>query len=67
MNRTLEDNKETVDMVASGQEQRAWIEKRFGFVTGKEAFRPSADAEPYIRDTYGVRVVLQHDAGKAAW
>jgi len=61
VNRTLEDNKETVDRVASGQEERRMMEKRFGYVTGKEAFRPSADEDPYIRDTYGVRVVILHD------
>jgi hypothetical protein len=37
------------------------IEKRFGYVTGKEAFRANSDDDPYIRDTYGVRVVLRHD------
>jgi hypothetical protein len=61
VNRTLEDNKETVDRVASGQENWVLLEKRFGYVTGKEAFRPNADTEPHIRDTYGVRIVLLHD------
>ena len=37
------------------------MEKRFGYVTGKEAFRSNADADPYIRNTYGVRVVIRHD------
>jgi hypothetical protein len=30
-------------------------------VTGKEAFRSSADADPYIRDTYGVRMIIRND------
>jgi hypothetical protein len=61
VNRTLEDNKETVDRVASGRAKEAMVENRFGYVTGKEAFRANGDAEPHIRNTYGVRVVIRHD------
>ncbi|MGC2781540.1 MAG: RNase A-like domain-containing protein [Bradyrhizobium sp.] len=61
VNRVLEDNKATVDLVASGRKDGATLERRFGYVTGKEAFRPSVDSEPYVRNTYAVRVRIQHD------
>ena len=61
VNRTLEENKETVDRVASGAQDRATLEKRFGYVTGKEAFRANGDAEPYVRSTHGIRMVIRHD------
>jgi hypothetical protein len=31
-------------------------------VTGKEAFRPNGDSDPYIRDSYGVRAVIVNDS-----
>ncbi|MBS0233749.1 MAG: phage portal protein [Proteobacteria bacterium] len=61
VNRTLESYPDRVDAVASGSEDEAVLNKRFGYVTGKEAYRPDADAEPYIRPTYAVRVVIQTD------
>jgi hypothetical protein len=60
VNQMLQDNRATVDAVANGQGE-AVLEKRFGYMTGKEAFRAAPDAEPYIRNTYGVRVVIRHD------
>jgi hypothetical protein len=38
------------------------LERRIGSVTGKEAFRPNGDSDPYIRDTYGVRAVIIPDS-----
>jgi len=61
VNRTLEANGDQVHAVATGAIADVEIEKRFGYVTGKEAFRPDADAEPYIRPTYSVRVRIQTD------
>lgn len=61
VNRTIEDNQSEVDLVAAGGKAEAVLNKRFGYVTGKEAFRPDADSEPYIRNTYEVRVVIRHD------
>ena len=61
VNRTLEENKETVDRVASGAQDRATLEKRLGYVTGKEPFRANGDAEPYVRSTYGIRMVIRDD------
>jgi hypothetical protein len=50
-----------LDQVAAGKVKQAKLEQRFDFVTGKEAFRPNGDSEPYIRDTDSVRVVIRHD------
>ena len=54
-------NKDEVDQVAAGKKRDATLQERFEFVTGKEAFRPNGDSEPYIRDTCSVRVVIRHD------
>jgi hypothetical protein len=62
VNRSLERNSAMVDIVAAGDMPEAILDTRFGYVTGKEAYRPDADAAPYIRDTYAVRVVIRHDA-----
>ena len=55
----------TVDRVAAGKLKEAKLQERFGFVTGKEACRPNGDSDPYIRDTYSVRVIIRHD--KRSW
>jgi hypothetical protein len=34
---------------------------RFGYVTGYEAYRRDSDSRPYMRSTYGVRVIIDHD------
>jgi HK97 family phage portal protein len=63
VNRVLEDNKELVDAVASGKQTQLTLNKRFGYVTGKEAYRPSGmDDAAYIRPTYEVRVLIRHDS-----
>jgi hypothetical protein len=61
VNRVIEMNKDRVDRVATGQKRDATLQERFDFVTGKEAYRPNGDSEPYIRDTDSVRVVIRHD------
>jgi CDI toxin RNase A-like protein len=62
--RTLADNRAEVDLVAGGKQNGAVVDKLFDFVTGKEAFSPAPGAKPYIRPTYGVRVVIRHDASR---
>lgn len=62
VNETLRENQQKVEAVATGQAKRATLEKRFGYVTGYEAYRRESDSEPYIRNAYGVRVVIEHDA-----
>ncbi len=61
VNRTLRAKAAQVDRVASGQVSWDWIEYRFGFVTGYEVYRPN-DKEFTTRKTYGVGVVIWHDA-----
>ncbi len=62
VNRVLESHAPTVDLVASGAMKEAWLPHRFGHQTGREAFRPDAFAEPYMRSTYSVGVFIEHDA-----
>lgn len=61
VNRTLEQNQVMVDHVADGKLSRAFLNMRFGYRTGREAFRPSIDSEPYLRDTYEVGVEIRHE------
>jgi hypothetical protein len=61
VNRTLEQNRNQVEAVATGPSIEAFITYRFGYKTGREAFREDADAAPYLRDTYEVGVLIRHD------
>jgi hypothetical protein len=61
VSQVLKRNTDEVDKVAAGKINQAKLEHRFDFVTGKEAFRPNGDSDPYIRDTFGVRVIIRHD------
>ncbi|MGD9670854.1 MAG: RNase A-like domain-containing protein [Hyphomicrobiaceae bacterium] len=61
VNRVLEAHAPMVDMVASGAMKEVWLEQRFGYPTGKEAFRPDAFAEPYMRSAYEVGVLIRQD------
>jgi hypothetical protein len=61
VNRVLRLESGKVDNVAEGKARREKLEQMFDGVTGKEAFRPNGDSDPYIRDTYGVRVIIKRD------
>jgi Bacterial CdiA-CT RNAse A domain len=61
VNRVSEDNQSAVDAVASGEVKQVTLNKRFGYVTGKEGYKPSGLEEPYVRPTYEVRVLIRHD------
>ncbi|GAB1716639.1 MAG: hypothetical protein NTAFB05_16810 [Nitrobacter sp.] len=61
VNRTLEQNRDQVEAVASGQSADSFVTYRFGYKTGREAFRGDIDEVPYRRDTYGVGVSIVHD------
>jgi len=65
VNRVLQMNKDEVDQVAAGKKRDATLQERFEFATGKEAFRPNGDSEPYIRTTDSVRVFIRPD--KSSW
>jgi hypothetical protein len=55
---TLLRNRNGVDRVAEGKSSRAALDALFGWETGREAFITAGQAEPRIRETYGVRVVI---------
>ena len=61
VNRVLEGNRAKVDAVATGAADYSWLDKRFGFKTGREAYRPDIDTPAYLRDTYEVGVYIIHD------
>jgi hypothetical protein len=61
VNATLAQNRAKVDRVASGHVHRAELTAVFASKTGIEAYRPRPHAQPYLRDTYGVGVILIHD------
>lgn len=61
VNSVLQRNQATVDEVANGKTDSAFLNVRFGYRTGREAFRSSPDSEPYLRDTYEVGVHIRHD------
>jgi hypothetical protein len=62
VNQLLKLERDKVDQVATGVKDRDLLERRIGSVTGKEAFRPNGDSDPYIRDTYSVRAVIINDS-----
>lgn len=61
VNSTLAQNADVVGQVVSGIRDRAIAISQFASVTGIEAVAPNARSEPYIRQTYGVGVVIIHD------
>ena len=65
VNRVLGSQKPLVDLVARGTLAVAWLRHRFGYPTGREAFRSDAFAEPYMRNTYDVGVYIRHDSRAA--
>jgi hypothetical protein len=56
VNSTLSENSALVSLVANGILNNVAVDKEFSLVTGKEAYRSSSRSEPFIRETYGVRV-----------
>lgn len=60
VNRTLEQHASKVNLVASGAEDDAFLESRFGFKTGREAYT-AGKLQPYMRTTYGVGIYILHD------
>jgi hypothetical protein len=61
VNRLLESDKQSVDKVASGELSNKWIEQRFGYPTGTQAYRPTLQDDPYIRKAYNAGVLIIHD------
>jgi hypothetical protein len=62
INSTLANNRDTVNQVARGHQPRAFISSSFNSITGQEAYLARYNAQPFMRNTYGVAVVIVHDA-----
>jgi len=60
INRVLEANSTTVDLVANGALSEKAVNKRFNTVTGREA-HTNGEVDPFIRPTFSVRLVIRHD------
>jgi CDI toxin RNase A-like protein len=61
VNSTLAQNQAIVDQVARGTRLRETIEARFSSPTGYEGYVARTHAQPVLRETYGVRVIIGHD------
>jgi Bacterial CdiA-CT RNAse A domain len=61
VNRSLERNSTQVDAVTSGLSKEETLNTRFGYPTGKEAYRAQVTDVPDVRDTYDVRVLIRRD------
>ncbi len=61
VNSVIAKNADTVDRIAKGLLPRANLDAEFGAPTGYEAYARTERSQPYIRDTYGVRVVIVPD------
>ncbi len=62
INSTLAQNRDIVNQVARGNLPRAFISSSFNSITGQEAYLARYSAQPFMRNTYGVAVVIVHDA-----
>jgi hypothetical protein len=61
INRVLQANRSDVDAVANGRVPKKTLLLRFGFPTGREAYRSDSDDAVAVRFTYAVKVVIVHD------
>jgi hypothetical protein len=61
VNATLSQNPEKVDLVVNGSLPIAVLEAEFGSPTGYEAYARSERSQPYMRETYSVRVIIVRD------
>jgi hypothetical protein len=61
VNSTAASNQTMVNLVASGLLPMAIVDATFVSPTGYEAFAKTERSTPYIRDTYGVRVIIVRD------
>lgn len=61
VNSTVARNPDKVDKVVNGLSGRENLDAVFGSPTGTEAYAATERSQPYIRETYGVRVVIVPD------
>jgi HK97 family phage portal protein len=64
-NSTISENSEKVARFIRGSASIAVIEKRFEAPTGYEAYLERRNSQPYMHDTYGVRVLLLRGPGSS--
>jgi Phage portal protein/Bacterial CdiA-CT RNAse A domain len=60
INRLLQSNTDKVDQVANGDSDQKWIQSRFGYRTGVEAY-PDEQGRITTRETYNAGVLIVHD------
>jgi hypothetical protein len=65
VNSTISENQDKVDQAIRNGEPAVTISKRFPSPTGYEAYLARAHSEPYIRNTFGVRVIILRDPESA--
>jgi hypothetical protein len=65
VNSTISDNQDKIDQGIRDGEPFVLISKSFKSPTGYEAYLARAHAEPVIRDTFGVEVLIRPDPGSA--
>lgn len=63
VNATLAQNRNAVDRVARGERPLDLISARFRSATGYQAHLPTLHTRPFIRETFGVRVIIVRDPG----
>ncbi len=61
VNSVVSNNGEKVEHVVSGRSAMEVLSTWFSQPTGYEAYLPRYHAQPYMRDTYGVQVVILPD------
>jgi hypothetical protein len=62
VNSTLLQNRDIVDRVASGERGGGFVTAVFDSPTGYEAYLPTPNSIPYMRDIYGVGVLIARDS-----
>ena len=65
VNSTISDNQDKIDQGIRDGEPKVLISKRFKSPTGYEAYLARANAEPVIRNTFSVEVLIRPDPGSA--
>jgi hypothetical protein len=61
VNSTLSQNRDRVERVARGDSGGDFLRAFFDSPTGYEAYLPTPNSLPYMRDTYGVGVLIARD------
>jgi hypothetical protein len=65
VNSSLAQNRDVVDEEIRGQRGGAEVDAVFDSPTGYEAYLPTPQSIPYMRDTHGVHVVIARDPGSS--